>query len=76
MKGTDRQVEILETFQSTGDMDETAHILNIAKEWVRRVVKHAETGSLAYEYSHKDTGCPDGEYPVCLECPLEKCKYG
>ncbi len=25
-------------------------------------------------YKEGDTGCPDGEYPSCLECPLPECK--
>lgn len=24
---------------------------------------------------HEDTGCPDGEFPACLQCPLPMCKY-
>lgn len=25
--------------------------------------------------NYKDTGCPDGEYPLCTSCPLIICKY-
>ena len=24
---------------------------------------------------YQDTGCPDGEFPACLQCPLIICKY-
>ena len=23
---------------------------------------------------YRDTGCPDGEYPSCLNCPLPRCR--
>ena len=23
---------------------------------------------------YQDTGCPDGEYPSCLNCPLPRCR--
>lgn len=25
--------------------------------------------------AYKDEGCPDGEFPFCLQCPLIMCKY-
>ena len=25
--------------------------------------------------AYKDEGCPDGEFPRCLQCPLIMCKY-
>ena len=25
--------------------------------------------------AYKDEGCPDGEHPSCLQCPLIMCKY-
>ena len=25
--------------------------------------------------AYRDTGCLDNEYPSCLRCPLEECKY-
>ena len=24
---------------------------------------------------YRDTGCPDGLYPSCKECPLPECRY-
>ena len=25
--------------------------------------------------NYADTGCPDGLYPSCLNCPLSRCRY-
>ncbi len=26
-------------------------------------------------YYGRDTGCPDGKLPSCLNCPLDRCRY-
>lgn len=33
--------------------------------------------ALGFDFAQRfpDTGCPDGTYPSCLTCPLERCRF-
>jgi len=73
---TGRQWRIIHSFERTGNMSETARYLGISRVRVHQVISGYKSGKLKGHCPvyYKDRGCPDGEYPSCQDCPLEKCK--
>lgn len=77
MKLSERQLEILAAFEHTGSFSEAARYLGISRQRVCQVVTGYKSGKLkghTPDY-YKDTGCPDGLYPSCLNCPEEFCRF-
>ena len=76
MRLTERQIQIIQSVDRTGNISETARLLNISRQRVHQVVanyRRPKKQTHDYPDYYKDTGCD--EYPSCLNCPLEKCKY-
>lgn len=74
---TERQFEILKAFERTGSFSEAGRSLGLSRQRVHKFIKDYRSGKIKgsiADYS-TDKGCPDGEHPSCLSCPLEKCKY-
>jgi len=74
---TERQLEILTSFGHTGSCSETGRCLRISRQRVSWIVVRYKSRKLKGDMSdyYSDRGCPDGEYPSCLGCPLSRCKY-
>jgi hypothetical protein len=77
MKLTERKQRIINVFSTTGSLSKTGRALGISRQYVYLIVSAYKKGLLKYHVSpgYKDTGCLDGQYPSCLNCPLARCKY-
>jgi len=60
--------------------NEVARIFGVSRQWVNNL-KHRHGNIIdkigtagQQDWEFKDTGCLDGTYPSCLNCPLEICR--
>ena len=76
---TQRSRDILAEL-SYNTQSKTARIHGVSRQWVNYlkqnyeelIDKAHEVGQQKWEL--EDTGCEDGTYPSCLNCPLEVCR--
>lgn len=84
-KLTDRQRQVIRLLQYNSG-SKVAEMLGVSRQyvsWIKlewestedkdKIMRTSFDGLESWEV--EDVGCPDGEYPSCLNCPLVKCKY-
>ncbi len=78
-----QSIEILSALRYDSQ-SEVARRYNVSRQLVNRLkmrylpnVVRVDFSSGRLEYrEYKDTGCLDGAYPSCLNCPLGECREG
>ena len=65
---------------SNKSQSEVARIFGVSRQWVNSLKRRhgdiTDKVSTAgqQDWELKDTGCLDGTYPACLNCPLKICR--